>query len=260
MSCFDTRRLVQLFEEEETLDAVSGRSLFRFVENVTIATTESDFLENFADFIASYGYTSVACVTFAPYAPITEDCILVNTRPQSWVSEYLLNGFLRCDPILQASTKSTHPFAWQDVLEKRELLPEHHRVMSHSADHSIYDGFVVPIFETTGRSAIISLAGPPTDLDSVARSRLTLASVYLHNRLAELRSRPRDDLFVLTDREREIMKWISCGKSDWQIGQILNISQKTVNYHVENTKRKFGVATRIQAVVAALRHGFLDVG
>jgi len=50
---------------------------------------------------------------------------------------------------------------------------------------------------------------------------------------------------------------IAAGKSDWQIGQILSISNKTVNYHVENVKRKFGVATRIQAVVAAMRQGRL---
>jgi DNA-binding CsgD family transcriptional regulator len=65
------------------------------------------------------------------------------------------------------------------------------------------------------------------------------------------------NLQMLTQREREILAWIAEGKSDWQIGQILNISSKTVNYHVENAKRKFAVATRIQAVIAALRQDLL---
>ena len=55
----------------------------------------------------------------------------------------------------------------------------------------------------------------------------------------------------------EVLRWIAAGKSDWEIGQILQISAKTVNYHVENTKRKFGVATRMQAVVAAMHTGTL---
>jgi DNA-binding CsgD family transcriptional regulator len=59
----------------------------------------------------------------------------------------------------------------------------------------------------------------------------------------------------LTPREMQILSWIATGKSDWQIGQILEISNKTVNYHAENLKRKYGVATRIQVVVAALRDG-----
>lgn len=59
----------------------------------------------------------------------------------------------------------------------------------------------------------------------------------------------------LTSREIEILSWIASGKSDWQIGQILNISDKTVNFHVENMKRKCGVATRIQVVVRAVCEG-----
>jgi DNA-binding CsgD family transcriptional regulator len=58
-----------------------------------------------------------------------------------------------------------------------------------------------------------------------------------------------------TPREIEVLRWISSGKSDWQVGQILRISDKTVNFHVENMKRKLGVATRIQVVVQAVYEG-----
>ena len=61
----------------------------------------------------------------------------------------------------------------------------------------------------------------------------------------------------VTPRENLVLTWIAAGKSDWEIGQILNISAKTVNYHVEKAKRKFGVPTRIQAVLAAMRKGVL---
>jgi DNA-binding CsgD family transcriptional regulator len=61
----------------------------------------------------------------------------------------------------------------------------------------------------------------------------------------------------VTARESEILSWVAAGKSDWAIGQILNISGKTVNFHVENAKRKLGVGTRIQAVVAAMRSGII---
>jgi DNA-binding CsgD family transcriptional regulator len=61
----------------------------------------------------------------------------------------------------------------------------------------------------------------------------------------------------MTPRESEILAWVAAGKSDWAIGRILNISGKTVNFHVENAKRKLGVATRVQAVVAALRTGII---
>lgn len=62
----------------------------------------------------------------------------------------------------------------------------------------------------------------------------------------------------VTAREGQVLQWIAAGKSDWEIGRILNISAKTVNYHVEKAKRKFGVPTRIQAVLAAMRNGMIQ--
>ena len=59
----------------------------------------------------------------------------------------------------------------------------------------------------------------------------------------------------LTPREYEVLRWIATGKSDWQIGKILKISDKTVNFHVENMKRKCGVSTRIQVIVQAVQQG-----
>jgi LuxR family transcriptional regulator, quorum-sensing system regulator BjaR1 len=63
---------------------------------------------------------------------------------------------------------------------------------------------------------------------------------------------------LVTQRESQILQLVAAGKSDWEIGQILKLSAKTVNYHVEKTKRRFGVATRIQAVLVAERRGMLS--
>jgi len=61
----------------------------------------------------------------------------------------------------------------------------------------------------------------------------------------------------VTLREGEVLSWVAAGKSDWAIARILKISDKTVNFHVENAKRKFSVGTRVQAVLAAMRNGTL---
>ena len=61
----------------------------------------------------------------------------------------------------------------------------------------------------------------------------------------------------LTPREIEVLSWIAGGRSDWQVGQILRISPKTVNFHVERAKKKLGARTRTQAVVYAREYGLL---
>ena len=56
----------------------------------------------------------------------------------------------------------------------------------------------------------------------------------------------------LSNREREVLQWAAVGKSDWEIGEILSISEKTANAHIENVKRKYGVTSRVHAVVKGM--------
>lgn len=56
----------------------------------------------------------------------------------------------------------------------------------------------------------------------------------------------------ITPREQEILKWICLGKSNFEIGAILDISALTVKNHVQKILRKLNVANRAQAVGKAL--------
>lgn len=53
---------------------------------------------------------------------------------------------------------------------------------------------------------------------------------------------------LLSKREREVLNWLTRGKTSWDISMILNISERTVNYHVGNIMRKLGVNSRLHAV------------
>jgi len=56
----------------------------------------------------------------------------------------------------------------------------------------------------------------------------------------------------VTAREQEILKWVSLGKSNFEIGAILSISPLTVKNHVQKILRKLDVVNRAQAVGKAL--------
>ena len=47
----------------------------------------------------------------------------------------------------------------------------------------------------------------------------------------------------LTDREIEILKWTAEGKSAWAVGQILNISEHNVKYHIKRILMKLAVGS-----------------
>ncbi|WP_423603263.1 response regulator [Sphingomonas sp. MS122] len=57
----------------------------------------------------------------------------------------------------------------------------------------------------------------------------------------------------LTRREAEVLLWVSYGKSNRTISEVLSISPRTVNKHLEQVFRKLGVETRAAATALAVR-------
>ena len=58
---------------------------------------------------------------------------------------------------------------------------------------------------------------------------------------------------ALTPRETEVLSWLAKGKTNRDIGDILGMSPRTVNKHLEHIFEKLGVETRTAAVAAADR-------
>ncbi len=55
----------------------------------------------------------------------------------------------------------------------------------------------------------------------------------------------------LTEREREVLRWVGAGKSNWEIARILAISERTAKYHISNILAKLGLSNRVQAAAFA---------
>jgi DNA-binding NarL/FixJ family response regulator len=55
----------------------------------------------------------------------------------------------------------------------------------------------------------------------------------------------------LTDRETEALTWAARGKTSAEIGQILGLTKRTIDFHIDNARVKLAVATRTQAVLKA---------
>lgn len=57
----------------------------------------------------------------------------------------------------------------------------------------------------------------------------------------------------ITQRESEVLFWVSYGKTSWEISQILTMSPRTVNKHLEQIYRKLGVDNRTSAAAISIR-------
>lgn len=67
-------------------------------------------------------------------------------------------------------------------------------------------------------------------------------------------------LHILTKRESQILQLLADGKSNRAVAETLYISEKTVKNHVSNILQKMNVKDRTQAVISAIRKGWVEVG
>ncbi|MDE2283451.1 MAG: response regulator transcription factor, partial [Hyphomicrobiales bacterium] len=55
----------------------------------------------------------------------------------------------------------------------------------------------------------------------------------------------------LNDREVEVLTWVARGKTSIEIAQILGLTKRTIDFHIDNARGKLGAATRSEAVIKA---------
>jgi two-component system, NarL family, response regulator DegU len=86
--------------------------------------------------------------------------------------------------------------------------------------------------------------------------------IWLQRQLESVRrsySEPGSPFHPLSDREMEVLVLVVDGKSNKEIAALLGISHQTVKNHITSILRKFGVEDRTQAVVYALKRGWVKL-
>jgi DNA-binding CsgD family transcriptional regulator len=104
-----------------------------------------------------------------------------------------------------------------------------------------------------GGSTRVEGPGGGLEMGIIARYRENevLIRIVEQDPLEEV-SRLRERL-QLTAREAEVLLWLSYGKSNADISEVLKISPRTVQKHLERIYEKLGVETRSAAATVALR-------
>lgn len=180
-----------------------------------------------------------------------DELILERCWPEDWMEHYLERDYVRRDPVAITGASCTNPFTWRDAARRAgDIGPIATRIMGEAADAGLKDGFCVPVVVRNSRTGCISLAGERSGARREVLDALTILSVAFSSRLQLLWERQQDSA-GLTSRERDVLQWVSKGKSSWDISRILSISESTVNKHTNNAMRKLASVSRSQAAARA---------
>ncbi len=149
---------------------------------------------------------------------------------------------------------------WDRLLKEKGLEAGERLVLHESREAGLKHGVSVPLFGPSGRISVLSFASRFDDADPVRQIRhLHGLACQFHVAFGELSRPVMDRKIELSQRERECLKWTAEGKSSWDIGIILKISENTITFHLKKAMRKLGTNSRTVAVVKAIRLGLIEI-
>lgn len=169
--------------------------------------------------------------------------------PEQWSNHYSQNQYYRIDPVVQRGPGLRRPFFWSEL---PDLTQRQHQFMQEANEAGVRHGLTVPLSDSTGRY-FLSIASTENTVDIRARWRGYVLATHAHLCL----SAEVTDTIPLSPRESECLLWSARGKSSWEIGMILGISENTVKFHIKNAARKLDANSRVLAIVKAIRRGYI---
>ncbi len=185
---------------------------------------------------------------------------LIQNYPEDWQAYYAENDCARFDPVLLAASTRTSAFTWDELEETSEFSRAQVRFMRLAEDAGLHSGVGVPL--RAGRSVIagVGLASSlPTDASQPRLDLLNAFCTQFYMSYKRLYARPKGGApdTPLSAKEKEILHWVSAGKTDDDIGTILSISRNTVDTHMRHIFQKLDAPNRVTAVVKAIMGGHI---
>jgi DNA-binding CsgD family transcriptional regulator len=174
--------------------------------------------------------------------------------PSDFQAEYSKQQYYDQDPTMLFALGNLMPESWSNIIRRSKMTAKQHQIIADARDSGLGDGVIIPIHGPGGEFAVLSLthsesakqAQSNVDLDDDA---LHMFALRFHNAVRSRQDAGTAELPAsLTSREIDVLFWTAEGKSSWDISQILDISESTVNFHINSAKQKLGVYSKPHAV------------
>lgn len=171
------------------------------------------------------------------------------------------------DPRIAMSREGLPAAAWNSrgrtsYEVPRPALAQHTRkTLIHAGEFGLHGGITVPSWSPGTQWAFTTFTHK-AQLDPRELLPILGESVYfvscMHAALDRLLRRPHAGV-RLSERECEVLRWSAVGKTSWEISMILRISERTVNFHLQQISRKLGVKGRRAACARAVALGLISL-
>ncbi len=229
--------------------------------SVLKAKDRDELRDEIVRFAQRLGFDTVAAITVLERGAAGTEFISVDNTPEAYSEAFRDSGVMRRDPVMQHLRRQSVPIIWDQQTYTGLGMGE---LWEEQARFGYNTGIAMALHMPEGRHFVLGVDRDkplPGDAAELQRVVADLQLFAVHAQEAALRLLLPEPLQpekpLLTPRELEALHWTMEGKTAWEVGAILGISERTAVLHVNNAMHKLGCVSKHAAVLKALRLGLI---
>ncbi|MGF7148940.1 LuxR family quorum-sensing system transcriptional regulator CciR [Sphingomonas zeicaulis] len=229
-----------------------------FVERSALVREPGSLEQLLASTVRSLGFEFFALTHHGDLVRKPNGFVSLQNYPREWGKRFRADGLHRWDPIQQLASQTSSAFLWSDVMRRLRPSDRQLTLLAEAQSAGLGAGLTVPLHAPGEPAASLSLvvSSPDTGISRQCLIAAQCLAVAAYSTALRLRGPMRSSIRTkLTRRQIQCVELAAEGKTDWEIGRILGLSEETVTKYMNAARGRYGVARRTQLIVAALRDG-----
>lgn len=232
--------------------------VLRTINNIEAQTDKFGVFDIVCSFGGTYGfeYVTLGQLIHPTLQEIDYADLGVSNYPEEFQQKYINSNYLLHDPVINQALVAQDAFAWTELMSSAS--PRGRDIFDECRAYGLEAGVTVPIHLPERTPGLVSYAGRAVTLSGEDIEALELIGVHSYSKLLDIYDAAKTKNKVrLTPREVDVLHYVACGKTDLEIGRLLNLGHYSVKDHLRNARRKLGASNRAHCVVIAIRDGHI---
>ena len=205
----------------------------------------------------SYGLDHVVYIAVNLPSEKRQSPLVAMTYSAEWQKHYAQNDYVDIDPVVRAGMGGILPIDWASLDRSHRTV---RKFFGEAQEFKVAgQGLSIPVRGRHGEFAMFSvtsqMAAPEWERLKQRYMRDFMLFAYnFHSFALNAEHIDESDEYrdKLSFREIESLRWAAMGKSAWDTGQIMSVSERTVKFHLENSRAKLRAMNTTHAVSKAI--------
>lgn len=219
-------------------------------------TSVDAVVEVLTKFIVRFGFETITIAQLINPARAGDNQLTISNWPIDFIKDRKSRNVFMHDPIVRQALKTKSPFTWDDIYRKsgrtgRDIIDE-------ARQFTKTNGLLIPIHPYDGAPGCVSIGTDRLEVNTQQINWIDVVSMQAYSRIVSfVGPLPFEVHAELTPREIDVIHYGAVGKTNWEISQILGLSEHTIRDYFKTASKKLRTVSRTHTIAVALSSGLV---